>query len=325
MTEAVGSAIIERRSGPDDKPSVTYRAAGDQFVLAEFGEMEFDLTLNFFVLAFDKALRDSRIEGLIETSPGFRSILVSYESLDLSPHELIEDMNRVYESVPSEHGLTVPSRLIHLPIAFDDSQTQEAVQRYQRIVRADAPNAEGGTNIDYCVSYNGLKDREELYEQILATEWWNAFTGFFPGLPFMFPLDPRYILFVPKYNPTRTWTPEGAVGIGGPCVAIYPVESPGGYQLFGRTLPIYDLKERNSVFRGKPILINPGDRVHFHRVSEEELLSFWEDVHADRYRYRMEESPFKVGAYLESVDGHRAEAEEARRRRESAAAVALVP
>ena len=87
----------------------------------------------------------------------------------------------------------------------------------------------------------------------------------------MFPIDPRMEITVPKYNPTRTWTAEGAVGIGGPCVAIYPVESPGGYQLFGRTLPIYDMQGRNAAFRDDPLLIRPGDRVQFTVVDEAEL------------------------------------------------------
>ena len=64
----------------------------------------------------------------------------------------------------------------------------------------------------------------------------------------MFPLDPRYAVVIPKYNPTRPWTPEGAVGIAGPCLAIYPVPSPGGYQLIGRTIPIYDAQQRNPAF-----------------------------------------------------------------------------
>ena len=154
--------------------------------------------------------------------------------------------------------------------------------------------------------------REELYEAILGSEQWTAFIGFFPGLPFMFPLDPRETVFVPKYNPTRTWTAEGAVGIGGPCVAIYPVESAGGYQLFGRTLPIYDIRQRNAAFRDNPLLLRPGDRVQFHRVDEEELLQAFADVHADRYRYRTEDSPFDLAPYLEWLPTIAEEAEERR-------------
>ena len=166
-----------------------------------------------------------------------------------SSSELVDHLQAVHDALDPERGITIPSRLVHLPIAFDDSQTKAAVERYVHSIRTDAPNAEGGTNIDYVVRYNGLRDRDELYETALATEHWTAFIGFFPGLPFMFPLDPRDAIFVPKYNPTRTWTPEGAVGIGGPCYAIYPVESAGGYQLIGRSAA--DLR-RPRTQRGLP-------------------------------------------------------------------------
>jgi hypothetical protein len=141
----------------------------------------------------------------------------------------------------------------------------------------------------------------------------------------MFPLDPRDALFVPKYNPTRTWTAEGALGIGGPCWAIYPVESAGGYQLAGRTLPIYDLQGRNEVFRRDPLLLAAGDRVKFHRVSEEELVQGFEDVRADRYRYEIEDGVFDVGAYLDWLPSVSEEAEERGRRREAAAEATPVP
>jgi allophanate hydrolase subunit 1 len=221
--------------------------------------------------------------------------------------------------------MKIPSRLIHLPIAFDDTASTQAVQRYVNNVRADAPNCVDGTNIDYIVAYNGLAGREELYESILATEMWTAFIGFFPGLPFMFPIDPRNAIVAPKYNPTRVWTAEGAVGLGGPCVAIYPVESAGGYQLFGRTLPIYDLQARNAVFRENPLLLGPGDRVKFHRVEEDELLALWEDVHADRYRYDVADGTFDVGAHLAWVDSVAGETRERTARREEASAVTPVP
>ena len=319
------SAIIALRPAQGGKPSITYRYAGDRALLIDYGEMVFDLTLNFLVLAVDDALRESRPEGLIETAPGFRSILVSYEPSRLTTEDLLEPLEPVHDELHSYRERAIGSRIVHLPVAFDDSQTRQAVQRYIHSIRSDAPNAEGGTNIDYVVRYNGYAGREELYEAVLATEHWSAFIGFFPGLPFMFPLDPRETVFVPKYNPTRTWTPEGALGIGGPCYAIYPVESAGGYQLIGRTLPIYDLRARNAVFRENPLLLRAGDRVKFHRVEEDELLRLFEDVHADRYRYELEDSPFDVGAYLEWLPTISEEAEERRLRREQAAAGTPVP
>jgi allophanate hydrolase subunit 1 len=294
-------------------------------VQVEYGDMEFDLALNFFVLAVDDALRHDRPDGLIETAPGFRSILVTYEPSVISAATLLAHLQRVHGGLESERGIEIPSRIVHLPLAFDDSQTRAAVERYAHSIRKDAPNCEGGSNVDYVVRYNGLENREALYEAALATEQWSAFIGFFPGLPFMFPLDPRDAIFVPKYNPTRTWTPEGALGIGGPCYAIYPVESAGGYQLIGRTLPVYDLQGRNAVFRQNPLLLRAGDRIRFHRVEEAELLRLFEDVHADRYEYRIEEGSFDVGAYLDWTRTVSEEADERRRQREAAAAATPVP
>jgi allophanate hydrolase subunit 1 len=306
-------------------PAVTYRLAGDRAVLVEYGEMELDLTLNFFVLAVDAALRERPVDGLLETAPGFRSMLVRYDPHALATSELVAHLGRVHEGLPEEREIEIPSRLIRLPIAFDDSQSRAAVERYIHSIRADAPNCEGANNIDYIVRGNGFGDREEFYEAVLASEHWTGFIGFFPGLPFMFPLDPRHTVVAPKYNPTRTWTAEGAVGLGGPCYAIYPVESAGGYQLFGRSLPVYDLQARNEVFRENPLLLRPGDRVAFHRVEEDELIALWEDVRADRYRYEISERPFDVGAYVESLSERAEEADERRRRREEAAAATPVP
>jgi allophanate hydrolase subunit 1 len=319
------SAVIARQQAENGKPSITYRSAGDRAVLVEYGEMDFDLGLNFFALAANDAIEERPPEGLVETAPGFRSMLVSHDPAVLSSADLVDHLRAVHDGLEAERGITIPSRLIHMPVAFDDSQTRAAVERYVNSIRKDAPNAEGGTNIDYVVRYNGLRDRDELYETVLATEQWTAFIGFFPGLPFMFPLDPRDAIFVPKYNPTRTWTPEGALGIGGPCYAIYPVESAGGYQLIGRTLPIYDVRGRNEVFRENPLLLRAGDRVRFHRVEEDELLDRFEGVAADTYRYRVEDAPFDVGAYLAWSATVAGEAAERRRRREDAAAATPVP
>jgi urea carboxylase len=324
MSSAVTS-IIDEREATADKPRVTVRQAGDRALLVEYGEMEFDLALNFFVLAMDTALSERPVDGLIETAPGFRSLLASYDPLTLPVGDLVDHLRAVYDALPAREGIEIPSRLIKLPIAFSDTQTRAAVQRYIHSIREDAPNCEGGENIDYIVRYNGLADREELYEHTLATELWTGFIGFFPGLPFMFPIDPRHVLVVPKYNPTRTWTPEGAVGLGGPCFAIYPVESPGGYQLFGRSLPVYDLQARNSAFRDDPLLLRPGDRIRFHRVDEDALMALWEEVRADRYVYEIEEQRFDVGDHLATVERLRDEAAERRRRREEASAATPVP
>ena len=319
------SAVIAQRPATDTTPAIVYRIAGDRAILVEYGEMTFDLSLNFLVLAVDDALRAHPPDGMIETAPGFRSILVSYEPERVSLTKLLGQLDDTHERLSTAGALSVPSRCFQLPIAFDDSQATGAVKRYRRSIRDDAVNCEGDNNIDYVVAYNGLASRDELYEAVLGTDQWSAFIGFFPGLPFLFPLDPRYAVTAPKYNPTRTWTAECAVGLGGPCWAIYPVESAGGYQLVGRTIPIYDLAQRNAAFRDSSMLLRAGDRVRFHRVSEEELLATWDDVHADRYRYEVEDGSLDVAEHLAWTAEVAEEADAARERREAAAAGTPLP
>jgi urea carboxylase len=317
--------VADQAPAAEGKPSIIYRHAGERALLIEYGEMDIDLTLNFFVLAVDGALREGQVEGVTEVAPGFRSILIRYDPATVAVGDLLEQLRTVHAELPAETEMEIPSRRIKLPVALDDSTTRQAVKRYIDGIRADAPNCEGGNNIDYIVRYNGLSDRDELWASVIGTEQWNGFNGFFPGLPFMFPMDPRYIVSVPKYNPTRTWTAEGTLGIGGPCFAIYPVESPGGYQLLGRTLRIFDLERRNEGFGDSPFLLRPGDRVSFFQVSEDELLADWEKIEAGEYTYEIEDSPFDVGAYLEWLPEVAEEAAERRRRAEASWAVTPVP
>ena len=319
------SAILDTLEPDGPRPRVVTRQAGDRAVLIEYGEAEFDLTLNFFALAAHTALAEQRPAGVVESAPGFRSLIVTYDPHGTSPAKLADALHAIHVDIDPSAGMSIPSRVIDMPVAFDDEQTRAAIARYINSIRDDAPNCEGGNNVDYIARYNGLEGREQVYEALLATEQWTGFLGFFPGLPFMFPLDPREVIFVPKYNPTRTWTAEGSVGIGGPCWAIYNVESAGGYQIIGRTIPIYDPQERNEAFRENGMLLRAGDRVRFHRVEEDEILHLFEEVRADRYRYQIEAEAFDVGTYLEWLPTIEDAARARREQCEAAAAITPVP
>jgi len=325
VSERPTKAILAETPARDGRPKAVYRAAGDRFLLAEFGEMELDLTLNFRVLGLNQAFKAAMPAGVVETIPALRSILVHYDSTALPPTELIAALDAAYAALPPVEELTIPSRRITLPMAVDDQWTRADIARYVQYIRKDAPNIINGNNIEYAAMYNGLKDAEAFVETFMATPWWNAANGFFPGLPFMFPLDPRYAVVIPKYNPTRPFTPEGAVGIAGPCLAIYPVPSPGGYQLIGRTIPIYDPQQRNPAFAANPILMKPGDRVTFTRCTDDELIALRERVHDGSYQYQIEEGELNVGEYLRHLETIRPEAEAFRRRQQEAAAKTPLP
>ena len=296
-------AVIDTLPAKGERPRVIYRYAGDRFLLLEYGDMVLDLTMNFRIFGLNEALKKAGLVGLVETVPALRSMLIQYDSLRLPTRRLVDTLKQLEDAVPSVDNLNIPSRRIELPMAFEDRWTRADIERYVKYTRQDAPNVIHGHNIEYIAKYNGLKDTEDVIRYLCATEWWNACIGFWPGLPFMFPLDPRYALVTPKYNPTRPWTPEGAVGIGGPCVAIYPVASPGGYQLFGRTIPIFDLQQRNPAFKENPILLKPADRIQWVRVTDEELEAIRDQVHAGTYRYRaVAYEALNVKAYLQFLD-----------------------
>jgi allophanate hydrolase subunit 1 len=319
-------AILAETSPRDGRPKAVYRSAGDRFLLVEFGAMELDLTLNFRVLVLNQALKDAGIGGVVETIPALRSILIHYDSTELPSAQLIRTVDDHYAGLPAVENLTIPSRRISLPLAVNDQWTRADIARYVQYIRKDAPNIINGNNIDYAAMYNGLRDADEFVEYLVATEWWNAANGFFPGLPFMFPLDPRYAVVIPKYNPTRPWTPEGAVGIAGPCLAIYPVASPGGYQLIGRTVPIYDPQQRNPAFTDNPILMQPGDRVSFTRITDDELVELRERVYDGSYTYQIDrEGVLNVGEYMQHLASIEAEADAFRRRQQEAAERTPVP
>ena len=303
------TAVIEVLPATADRPRVMYRYAGDRFILVEYGEMVLDLTMNFRIFGLNDTLKKAELDGLVETVPALRSMLIQYDSRRLPTRMLVDTLKKLEETVPPGENLNIPSRRVELPIAFADRWTRADIERYVKYTRQDAPNIVNGHNIEYIAQYNGLRNVQEVVDYICATEWWNACIGFWPGLPFMFPLDPRYAIVTPKYNPTRPWTPEGAVGIGGPCVAIYPVQSPGGYQLFGRTIPIFDLKQQNPAFKTNPILLKPADRIQWIPVSDAELESLRDKVSDGTYRYKIVGyEALNVKAYLAFLDSIKGEA-----------------
>jgi urea carboxylase len=319
-------SVIDTLPAAGERPAVVYRYAGDRFILLEYGEMVLDLTTNFRIFGLNDAIQRAGIEGLIETVPALRSMLIQYDSLRLPTRELVETLKKLEHTIPSVGDLNIPSRRLQLPMAFADRWTRSDIERYVKYTRQDAPNVIDGHNIEYIARYNGLRDAEEVVHYLCATDWWNACIGFWPGLPFMFPLDPRYAIVTPKYNPTRPWTPEGAVGIGGPCVAIYPVASPGGYQLFGRTIPIFDLQQRNPAFKPSPILLQPADRIQWVRVTDEELEAIRARVYDGTYRYKVVAyETLNVKAYLGFLDAVKDEAAAFQRRQAEAVKHVAIP
>jgi urea carboxylase len=113
------------------------------------------------------------------------------------------------------------------------------------------------------------------------------------GAPVATPIDPRHRLVTTKYNPARPWTPENAVGIGGAYLCVYGMEGPGGYQLFGRTIQMWNSWRSTPDFApGEPWLLRFFDQVRFFLVDEAELAEAREAFPHGRYLLRVEETQF---------------------------------
>jgi urea carboxylase len=262
-------------------PEPRYLPGGDRYMLVEFGN-EMNLELNFMAQGLAAAIVEARIAGIIETAPCFASMLVHYEPELIGFDDLRTELTKLVAGLGLSDALELESRLFYLPAVYLDPWTRACVEDYQAKI---SPKT---NDWDLMVELNGLRDTDDFVRVHSGTEYWVASLGFWPGLPFMMALDPRAKMTAPKYNPPRTWTPGGAIGLGGASTAIYPEALPGGYQIFARTpVPIWDRTQRFEAFAGSICLFRPGDRVRFVPCSVEEFEAIEREVADGTYQYNM--------------------------------------
>src|SRR5208282_3519662 len=181
--------------------------------------------------------------------------------------------------------------------SWDDVATRLAIERYMQSVRADAPWCP--SNIEFIRRINGLDSIDEVRRIVYAARYLVMGLGdVYLGAPVAVPLDPRHRLVTTKYNPARTWTPPNVVGIGGAYMCIYGMEGPGGYQLFGRTIQVWNTYRQTAAFTGgKPWLLRFFDQIRFFPVSHEELADWRRDFPLGRREIRIEREIFRLSEY----------------------------
>ncbi|MGX1957728.1 urea carboxylase [Serratia proteamaculans] len=295
---ATGSAsILATLSATDSRPAVVYRQAGDGYILLEYGDNVLSLALRLRIHLLMQSLRQDVIPGVEELAPGVRSLQIRYDSRVLGQADLLTRLLAREQALGDVSQLKVPTRTVYLPMAFEDSATLGAVERYQQTVRSSAPWLPN--NVDFIQRINGLSTREQVRDIIFDASYLILGLGdVYLGAPCAVPIDPRHRLLSSKYNPARTHTAEGTVGIGGMYMCIYGMDSPGGYQLVGRTLPIWNKFLKNPQFTaGEPWLLHFFDQVRFYPVSEQELDEQREAFREGRAQIRIEDSEFDFAEY----------------------------
>lgn len=279
-----------------DATRLVARLSGDTHLLLEIGAAELDLVLRFRGHALMQALEAEALQGVIDLPPGIRSLQVHYQPETLPLERLLQVVAGLWDGVCAADDLKAPSRIVHLPLSWDDPACQLAIEKYMTTVRKDAPWCP--SNLEFIRRINDLPNLDEVQRTVFDASYLVMGLGdVYLGAPVATPLDPRHRLVTTKYNPARTWTAENSVGIGGAYMCVYGMEGPGGYQFVGRTLQMWNRYREVAAFDGKPWLLRFFDQIRFYPVSAEELLRIRRDFPLGRFPLRIEHSELRLADY----------------------------
>jgi inhibitor of KinA len=210
----------------------------------DFGSMEDNSTLQEF-----SDLIEREWNYLVEeVVPSYETVTIYFKRDLKSANELIEKIQMKWHAKP-ESQLKIMKRQIHIPVCYKEAF---------------------GEDLSKVLDYTGLTI-EEVISLHTSPNYTVFAIGFLPGFPYLGGLPPE--LAVPRRSKPRLQVPKGAVGIGGTQTGIYPIESPGGWNLIGRTpLDLYDPN------RAQPFLIQAGDRLTFEPISSEQFYEIKERI-----------------------------------------------
>jgi KipI family sensor histidine kinase inhibitor len=222
-----------------DRTKLKFRNIGDRGLLVELGET-IDPAINLEVQRLTSALAAAGIEGVVELVPAYRSILVVYNPLRVAHGRLRQTVQSMHRELDD---ISLPASKDHvIPVVY---------------------GGEYGPDLDWVADYHGLEPAEviRLHTQPLYRVY---MIGFTPGYPYLGEVPER--LVTPRRETPRTRVPKGSVGIAQRQTGIYPVASPGGWQIIGRTpVGLFDPTAE------PPARFEMGDRVRFRSISNEEM------------------------------------------------------
>ena len=230
---------------------VRYLVSGDSAVCVEFGN-EISPEINRKIRAFKIALEKEQIEGIVETVPTYRSLLVVYEPETVSFGELTKRFGEVMKHIGSVQ--IPPPTVVEIPVLY---------------------GGEMGPDLEFVAEHNHMTP-DEVIRLHTSEEYLIYMLGFIAGSPYLGGMNKK--IATPRLKSPRVKIEGGSVGIAGEQTGIYPVASPGGWQLIGRTpVKLYDAD------REKPVLLEAGQYIKFRPVTEEEYKEIEEQAAAGTY------------------------------------------
>lgn len=242
------------------------------------------------------------------------ALMLHYNGLKIPRERLLRFLYSLEDELGDLSQIKMPSRLFKLPLTFESKRQAEAITRYMETQRPYASYLPD--NIDF-VAKNNAFTRAQLEEIFLTANFMVIAVGFFTALPLSLPVDPRQRMCCPKANPSRVFTPAGSVSWGGSCMAyvcpqfcdskvqstdrcarLYNVDSPGGYQMTGMTIPGVDiLGSKKGYEANRPWMFEDFDQLTFYPVSEDEYEKQLALFNSGRYEYQWEDVEFDMAKH----------------------------
>ena len=219
---------------------------GDRAILIEFGNV-ISREVNHQVHALDRALSQVNVEGVEECVPSYRSLLVYFNPSTTNYNQLVTEISNLEGRLEE---FTCPTResVIEVPVVY---------------------GGEYGPDLSYVAEYHSINE-DEVVHLHCSREYTVYMIGFVAGFPYLGEVADE--IAIPRHETPRLRVPEGSVGLAEKQTGIYPCESPGGWQIIGRTpLKFFDPNSQ------PPALIHPGDTVRFKPIGREEFENFLQD------------------------------------------------
>lgn len=231
---------------------IKFLTAGDSAIVMEFGNT-IEKEINAKIAAVVENLKKKNIDGILDILPTYRSILINYDPVKISYGEMVETLKGLSKSDKANQSDEV--RLIEIPTLY---------------------GKEYGPDIEF-VAENANLSVDEVIKIHSGTDYLVYMMGFMPGFTYLGGLDPR--IATPRLKSPRLKIEPGSVGIAGSQTGMYPLESPGGWQLIGRTpLKLFDDTKE------PPVFIQAGDYIRYVSINKEEYDKIEKEVENDTYK-----------------------------------------
>ena len=227
--------------------------SGEQAMVIEFGD-KIDQEINIKVHRFAKLLADLKDDRIIEIVPTYRSLLVQFDLARIKREELADIVHKSLASMKDGEEDSSPRKIVYVPVCY---------------------GGEFGPDMNFVMEHTKLP-AEEIIAIHTGTPYLVYMLGFTAGFPYLGGMSEK--IATPRLKTPRTKIPAGSVGIAGSQTGLYPIESPGGWQLIGRT-PIKAFSPQSE----NPFMFAAGDYLQFRAVSRNEYDQIAQQVASGKY------------------------------------------